>query len=92
MAAEYLYILVPVGVSEQAPAGIFRGRGQAEKAAERLWKESDGYHTFEVHEMNVGVVYDSFSRGLYSWALGRKTDKPLPDIGFKAHTDLTEFS
>lgn len=76
---DVVYALIPVGVSEQAPAGVFSTRRRATAAAKKLWKRSDGYHIFEIHEMEIDVTYDSFSRGGNYTYRAVPPEKPLPE-------------
>lgn len=74
-----VFIIVPRGIGEQDPAGVFLDKYEAFAAARRLWKASDGYHELVVQEREVGVVYDSYPRGTGSWRkdYAPTTDKPF---------------
>ena len=81
-----VFLVVPMGVGEQNPVGVFLTREEAEEAAERVWTASDGYHSLLVQEREVGVVYDSFPR--FDWLRGAATTAPLegefrPESSFK---------
>lgn len=58
----HVYVLIPVGIGAQSPAGVFTRRNLAHKAAETLWKNSDGYHEFRVECRRLDAIYDTFSR------------------------------
>lgn len=69
-----IFITVPVGVGHQSPVGVFLTEEEALSAANECWKRSDGYHSFEIQEREVGAVYDSYTR---ESSLSDLTTKPL---------------
>lgn len=51
-----LYIVERWGVNQQGTVGVFSTREIAEEAKERaMIREPDGYHSFEIHELELNV-------------------------------------
>lgn len=89
MSQGHVFVLVPTAVYDHGVAGVFETREAAERAAERLWRGSDGHHWFRVDECRIGVVYETYSRGS-SWS-GAPTDEPLK-IRFARESDAPRFN
>lgn len=74
-----LYALIPVGVGEKAPSGVFDSRESAQAAAEVIYAKSDGYHDFQIYEMEVGTLYDTFTLQGY-FSIHREPQRDLGQV------------
>jgi hypothetical protein len=85
------YITIPVGVSYKAPIGVYLTEQEALAAANAYWSHSDGYHSLEVREVEIGVTYDDESERV-GW-LNRKqpfTDQPI-QVQRRAESELKRW-
>lgn len=62
----HVYLVIPEGVTAHSPAAVCATRYEATEVAEKLWKQSDGYHSFAIECRRLGKVYSTFPLGIYS--------------------------
>jgi hypothetical protein len=62
-----VYVLVPEAVYDHGIVGVYGTEEDARDAAERLWPETDGHHSFRIVPRVVGETHKDVFRLAYNW-------------------------
>lgn len=64
------YVLVPMAIYDHGVIGVYESETDATSAAEKIWPQTDGHHSFVIHPREVGRTYDDVFMKRYSEGFG----------------------
>lgn len=63
-----LYVLVATAVYDQGVVGVYTNEEGARQAAEEIWPQTDGHHSFRIDVVEPDKTYENvFEYDVYNW-------------------------